>query len=257
MCGEPIYHYDHMIEYQDVLEHNEHNLTLLCGSHHDRKTRGLLPLMVVREADAHPYNIRKGVSAPHPLYYSGPTCTVDVGSNKFTMSTADRSAASAIAIDGRNLVGVRFEDGHALLDIWLYDLSNQPVLRVEDNELQFSLKAWDVEHEGKRFVFRGGRGLIFLDIIFDPANALLRINRGHLLLNGVELYVRPDYVLVVNSGQIVQECEAWDVPIGLSVGHDPYRRPAGFGLGNLPRYNVDRAAAFRQAGAMLRDLRLG
>ena len=71
ICGIPVYHYDHIDEYHVVREHKTANITLLCGYHHDLKSRGQLPAQVVRAKDARPFNRVRTETAPHSLFYFG------------------------------------------------------------------------------------------------------------------------------------------------------------------------------------------
>jgi 5-methylcytosine-specific restriction endonuclease McrA len=45
LCGKPVFHYDHIIEYNIVKEHKAENLVLLCEEHHGAKQRESYPLI--------------------------------------------------------------------------------------------------------------------------------------------------------------------------------------------------------------------
>jgi hypothetical protein len=187
ICGLPIYDYDHMVDYADVQEHTAENITLLCPNHHRDKSKGVLPLEVVQQANADPHNLRTGVSTPHMLHYSGGRATVVVGGN---VNTATRSTA-AITIDGLTIVGFQIEDGRCLLQANIYNRENEPVLRIVDNELTYDSGVWDVMYEGQTLTIREGAGQIFLEVVFEPPN-LITIPRAEIVYNGLELSVRPD-----------------------------------------------------------------
>jgi hypothetical protein len=62
-------------------------ITLLCDMHHREKTNGLLPLDHVVAANREPFNLRRGVSKPYNLHYSGTGCETIIGSNRFILQT--------------------------------------------------------------------------------------------------------------------------------------------------------------------------
>lgn len=84
ICGLPLYEYDHMLGWANVIRHVADEITLLCRLHHGEKTRGLLPAAVVEAANANPFSLHTGVSTGHPLHFSGDACEVEIGSNRFT-----------------------------------------------------------------------------------------------------------------------------------------------------------------------------
>jgi hypothetical protein len=81
ICGHPLYEYHHIVPYSDARKHEEDNLTLLCDSHHREATAGFLTLEQVAAANASPYNVVHGVSAPFALHFSGTEFNVEIGSN--------------------------------------------------------------------------------------------------------------------------------------------------------------------------------
>ena len=87
-CGIPLYEYDHMLGWANTHTHVSEEITLLCDQHHREKTAGLLPIEVVREADANPFNLRSGSSKPYDLHFSGDSCEAILGSNTLTFQLA-------------------------------------------------------------------------------------------------------------------------------------------------------------------------
>jgi hypothetical protein len=70
ICGASIYEYDHFDPpYVDAFEHNPAGITLLCPTHHSEKTRGVLPLELLRRADAHPMPIQNGQTTLERPYF--------------------------------------------------------------------------------------------------------------------------------------------------------------------------------------------
>ena len=250
MCGLPLYTYDHMPGWEKVHRHVAEEITLLCATHHYEKTNGLLPIEQVEAANKDPFNRRAGSSAPYPLHYSGPQCHVNIGSNEFSAPTSHNLAA--VLLDEVPIVGFRFEDGHYLLNVLLFDERNELVLRIMDNELVYSAGPWDIEFVGKRLIIRAAPRDIFIDMSFEPPNAM-RIDRGRLLLNGIEVYVRPTYALVVNKGQILKGNRFPGAAIiGLAVGDCPRGILAAFRFPGVPRVGIDRTAALRSAAKRMK-----
>lgn len=241
ICGIPIYHYDHIVDHAEVQEHTADNLTLLCPTHHEEKNKGLLPLDQLRAADADPCNLRTGESTAHPLRFNAPSAEVNLGGNRAISPTS----FSALMIDGQSLVGFNFEDGQCMLNLNLYNDANEPVLQVIDNQLTYSVGNWDVEFVGSTLTVREGLGKIFVEVEFLPPN-LVRVPRGRLRYNGIEVEIRPDSLLVMNNSTLMSGCEAHGSQTLLDLGDNPDRKgPTAIVIGISPsqRYAFDRAAA--------------
>jgi trigger factor len=244
ICGLPLYEYEHMLGWANVQRHVAAEITLLCDKHHREKTGGLLPLAAVQAADQDPHNLRSGMSAPYSLHFSGDVCNALIGSNEMSASTG--SDFVAVMIDGVPLVGFRFEDGHYLLNVLLFDATNELVLQIADNELVYSSGPWDVEFVSTRLVLRAAAREIFVDMVFEPPNRV-RLERGRLLFNGMELLLRPDFVLVVNNAGLIMGNSLSGFPVGLNLGSDTRLLPSAIRVAGIPRYGVDRDASLQWA----------
>lgn len=248
VCGKPLYEYEHMLGWANVREHDVDEITLLCDGHHREKTSGLLPIEVVREANANPFNIRNAASSPYVLHFSGPSCRVDVGNNVI-LAPVD-GPFYAVVIDGFSLVGFRIEDGRYLLNALIVDECDDPVMVIEDNSLVHSVGLWDIEFVGRRLILRSAAHQILIDIVFEPPDSI-KLQRGWLRLNGVEVYVRPDYVFLVNNLGLFAGSYFEGASVAFAFGHQiPSAATAVFGV---PRYGIDRAAALRQARSAVKD----
>jgi hypothetical protein len=240
ICGLPIYEYDHMEGWAETHRHVAEEITLLCDRHHREKTVGLLPLERVVSANENPFNITSGVSSPYSLHYSGGSSRIVVGGNE---SVAEADADHfGVLIDGVVIVGFRFEDGQALLNMQLFDELNDLALQIFDNELIYSSGPWDIEFTGRRLIIRSEPRDIFIDTVFEVPSTV-RIERGRLLLNGVELKIRPDSVLLVNTNATYSGGYTEGPPAALSVGVRPPGIRAAFSSYGVPRYRVERSEA--------------
>jgi hypothetical protein len=244
ICGLPLYEYEHIEGYARVQRHVAGEITLLCDRHHREKTAGLLPAEQVTRADSAPFNRRTGASTSYSLNYSGPVCSATIGSNQMTAAT--NSDFVAVMVDDQPLVGFRFEDEHYLLNISLFDATNELVLSISDNELVYSVDPWDVELVGTRLIVRVASRNIFIDIRFEPPSGI-HLERGRMLFNGVELLIHPEYLLVVNNAGLLQRCGFGNCVVALNVGRNSRPLPSGIRMPRVPRYEIDRAAAISWA----------
>src|SRR5216117_1529614 len=93
-------------------------ITLLCGNHHDEKTRGFLPNSVVIAANEDPWNVRSGVTKPYTLDYSGNDFWVNVGFNLFEgTNRGPRADVQIIRIDAKPMLWLELGDGHFWLNL--------------------------------------------------------------------------------------------------------------------------------------------
>ncbi len=201
ICGLPLCEYEHMEGWAVVKEHVEKDITLLCNRHHTERTKGLLPIEQVREADRNPYNLREGVSPPYTLHYSGTTAIAILGSNVFRSAPLEngRSFLIPIMVDLEPLVLFRLEDGHLLLTLQVFDIYNKQVLRIVDNELVFSATGiWDIEFVKTRLTIRDGFRKIRLQVSLNAPSGII-IERGLFLRNGVQIEIHSDGRLTLNA----------------------------------------------------------
>lgn len=242
ICGDPLYEIDHIVDYSIVRGHDLDNLALLCGSHHNEKSRGFLTAERVREARESPVNIETGQTRPWSLHSYGPDrIDVVVGSLRFRSMAGP--LAAAVAVDGVTLIGVRYEHGRALLHALLLDERDQPFLRIVDNELVYRVGGPDMEVVGAkplhtpgrvpRLIFRDTTGGLFVELNVHPPREL-RVTRGRLFARGFAIEIEDDYVIVqsVSQGRRVARVKLGhslyeDLPVGLHVGRKPKGLRAG------------------------------
>ena len=133
-CGLPLYEYDHIIDWSKAKTHIADEITLLCDQHHREKTSSLLPLKKVKEANDNPFCLKTGVSKPYDLHYSGNEVEAVIGSNTYkTKSEDNKTVICPIVIDGIPLLSFSISDDHLLLNLNIFDESNQLVLRILNN----------------------------------------------------------------------------------------------------------------------------
>ena len=189
MCGSPVFHYDHMIEYSTVEEHDPENITLLYPGHHHEKTVGRLPTHVVQKHNASPFHASAQSTGSLPLYFSAPlnNFMFVLGSNPFVIDLAEGKQSTVIEVDGGPVLAVKLADGIPLLRVSLRDADNRRVLRVRDNELTYALHKWDVQFVGNNLTIWDARRNIGLVVEFH--DIYLQIVRGNFYANGYQFNV--------------------------------------------------------------------
>lgn len=222
ICGLPLYTYEHILGYANVKRHIADELTLLCDQHQRESTNKLLPGEYVIHANKDPYNLRRAVSAPYTLHYDGPDCIVDIGTNVFSFRDEGYGTEFvALAIDEDSLISFRLDSGHWLLNLNVFDKNKDLMLQISDNELTYSAALWDIELVGHNLIIREAQRKILADLLFGPPSRI-KIQRGHLLHNGIEIEIKQDYLQVMNNGNKV-------------VGNCTYGYTYAFLLGNMAK----------------------
>lgn len=236
-----------MLGWATVKQHIAEEITLLCDRHHRERTGGLLPIEAVREANANPFNLRNEVSAPYNLHFSGTTCEVDIGSNRFSFqSSAQPTFTIPVGVDGVPLLGFVLDDGHLLLHLHLFDEFNIPVLQIANNQLIYSMSPWDIQLIGRNLIIRDAPRKILIDLTFEVPNRIL-VTRGRFLFNGVELLVTKEYALITNNRIMFSECVISNCYGGVIIGSQDMTPGAAVRMAAVPRYLGDREAAKKWA----------
>ena len=226
MCGIPIYEYEHMVEYAVVGEHAEDNITLLCPTHHREKTKGLLPVEAVRNANADPLNLRTGKTSPLKLHYTGNAFGFRLGKTRFIPpSFNEGESLYPLIVDGHPLIYLKYVDGHLLLNIFLYNECNELVLRIEDNELVHSSDVWDITFVGQSLTMRSEPRSIHVVLTFDVPNEVV-VERGIFYMNGIRFIVDGERLTVPSgSGGFFGEIGTVQSSIGFVLGTEAIPHP--------------------------------
>lgn len=225
-----------------VERHVADEITLLCDTHHREKTNGLLPIEAVREANSNPYNLRAGVSKPYDLHFKGDKAEINMGNNRFFSEYRGYGTCLIpLSIDNVPLIGFVLGDDHLLLNLVIMDEFNNPVLHIKNNQLYYSIEPWDITLVGTRLIVREAHRKILIEIEFQPPNCVI-ISRGRFLLNGVEVIVRPENILITNNATFVSGNQVHSIG-GLIIGHHQNPIPGFMIIPDLSRYLGDRKEA--------------
>lgn len=256
ICGLPLYEYEHMLEWAEVQRHEAEEITLLCRQHHGEKTNGLLPKETVLEANKNPYNLRAGVSKNLFLHYSGNDVQLALSNSTFSFNgLSDNSFFAPLVVDGLAVVGFRVESGRLLLQFLAFNELNVPILQIVDNELVYRTEQWDIEWVGQKLTIREGHRKILLQLVFEPPN-IIRITKGRILLNGIEILIGSDYIFCSNNSCFFSSISTINCAVGLAIGDPTPQAGAGMVFSGIRRYGFDRKEARKFLRKSRNEMRL-
>lgn len=183
ICGAAIYQYEHFSpEFDDAESHEAAGITLLCGSHHDQKTRGRLSRDAVIEANENPFCLRRGFS--DELFDIGTEpISVQVGTATFT------NVQHLIAINWIPVLSLKPAETAgepARLSADFTDSTGRGLLRIRDNEIQALATNWDITTVGKQITIRSAPRDIALSISLQPRRHF-RVDRLDMQFLGARL----------------------------------------------------------------------
>jgi len=174
ICGNPIYDYDHMVNYSVTKRHLASELTLLCPNHHRDKTGKRMPLEKVLKANAKPYNLKSNQTSPYYIeQFFGNSGIIIFGSIGFPFE--DRGFGNfmiPLIVDGIPIIKFVLIDNELFLDFVIFDQRNVPILIVKRNELTFKIGFWDITYIGTTLKIRQGSRNIYLEIDFRAPNTV-------------------------------------------------------------------------------------
>lgn len=106
-----------------------------------------------------------------------------------------------------------------MLNVLIFDVYNELVLRIQNNVITYQVSNWDVEFKGNNLVIRDGLGEILLDIIIDVPNRV-HIRRAKLHYNGIKIKVSKSEMQLVNNNSVFSGSMAVQAPAGIVIGTD-------------------------------------
>jgi hypothetical protein len=163
ICGMPIFDYDHIIPYSEVLEHKLENLILLCPNHHRTKGKQL-DVERVKEAKANPFNKDKSIIGGYKLE---PNRKIDItiGSNRTNKIFENGNGEyNCLWINGISFLKIHSINDWITFSMIITDGIGQTILEVDKGELMFAADVWDYKYEGSNLQLRKGQGEILLDM---------------------------------------------------------------------------------------------
>ena len=217
ICAGSVFEYEHFDpEYARAQQHDADGITLLCPGCHAKKTRNLLSVRRVREANAKPAALGKRYA------YSELEGTPLRPFIKLAGMTL-RNCETPLQVRGFPVLQVEdaeLEGGPYRLSATFFNASGKPSLFIRRNEWQVLADSWDVELVGSSVTVRTGPGEIALRLNFQAGEGLI-VERLEMLCAGYRLAGNAD-ILDVYSPQGARSryirCMSDDCEIGFSLG---------------------------------------
>ncbi len=170
VCGLAIGMYEHIDPpFKDAKEHDPSRIAYLCGSCHDRVTRGTWSKQKIVEARSDPWCISHhrchdsfDISVPNPVIWVGPNEIINI--NKI-LSIDDHVILS---IEPPEQQGAPYS-----ISGEFYDNSGNLLFTIDRNEWVGSIQTWDIETVGRTLTIRKGPGKIALRITGLPPKGII------------------------------------------------------------------------------------
>ncbi len=180
VCGCPIYEYEHLAPtFSEAVSHDPARIVLLCGSCHNRVTRGLWSKEKITKHASRPYCVESGlISDAFDVGNRFPI--VQIGSARWidTSVILRNFGESIFRVDAPEENGGPFR-----LSGVFCDEEGKEIFRIEQNEWYGNTENWDIEIVGRRLTIRRGKGQISLVIQTEPPDTLV-IEQINMLYKG-------------------------------------------------------------------------
>ncbi|WBL44265.1 HNH endonuclease signature motif containing protein [Algoriphagus halophytocola] len=169
VCGSAICQYDHVSpDFSNAHTHNPSKMTLLCGLCHDKKTRGILSLMLIEEAMRNPMAKKRGFVSDFFDFGENPPVVL-LGRQKFI------NTLNLIHIDGTPILyfDLKVQNGRNvyLLNARFHDSKDNLLFQIEDNVWYCPSNSGDIECVGKTITIRDSNSTIALKVENIPHTA--------------------------------------------------------------------------------------
>lgn len=141
-----------------------------------------------------------------------------MGGNTFvTEDQGDGTKLVALTIDEIPLIGFSLINDRVFLNLMVFDTSNDLILHIDENELIYSISPWDIEFVANTLTIREAKRKILVQISFNPPDKVT-IMHGRFRLNGVEVLVSLDSVVIANNSTSFSGCHISGATHGLVIG---------------------------------------
>jgi hypothetical protein len=211
-CGLAIATYEHIDPtFQNASCHDPSKMAYLCGSCHDKVTRGVWSKSKISEARKKPWCIQQkkchesfDVSSQNPTIWVGPNEVINI---KKIFSVDDEVILS---IDPPEIVGAPFTISGAF-----YDENGNLLFKICKNEWIGNIDNWDIEISGSLITIRKSHRNIILKIRALPPDGII-IERASMYYKHARIHVN-EYegsLTTCNGGGVTLQGRR-------IVGHDP------------------------------------
>ncbi|WP_377103968.1 hypothetical protein [Propionicimonas sp. T2.31MG-18] len=172
-------------------KHEEHNITLLCPTHHQHKTSGRLSTARVQAQSLSPHNSGRQMTGQTSNYYDLSHLSVGFSTVRIVsdlIKDPARKRVDAINVDGGTVFGVRKDaTGHLGLMVRLCTRDNLPFLLIRNGEMRISTGVWDASMSGSRLILRNSGQRVLVEMKLDPTD--IELVRGDFWANGYHFTV--------------------------------------------------------------------
>lgn len=180
-CGSAIYQFEHIIpEFKDAKSHEVENIGLLCGSCHDKVTRGIWSKKSIQQFRKNPYTLRTKSSRFEYLIAPNSKLIIRIGQISFSKTSV------VIVIDSNPILSVLPPEETGAppqLKAQFYDRKGNKIAWIDNNEWNGSTDTFDIEAVGSEIKIRSDTYKIDLNIKILPPN-ILEIIKLNLFYNG-------------------------------------------------------------------------
>lgn len=190
ICRQLICEYEHIDPpFAEALAHEANNICLLCPTHHAEVTRGLLSKDQIKEAYSRTRTDERVKPPFYEMQLTGRNLVLAIGDSLFEY-VPDQSAI--ISVDGEVLLHVAYQTDpmsgvvFPSISARLYDRDGDRLLEIDDNELQFSKTAHDIETQGRVIRIYTAERKYGIELTIAPPSRI-ELQRLHMWVNGIEL----------------------------------------------------------------------
>ncbi len=216
LCAGAIVEYEHFDpEFARARRHSADGITLLCPTCHAKKTRNLISVRRIREANA----------APAAMTVRYAFSDVEGTPRRPFVKLAGMTLKNCqIPLEVRGFPVLAIQDaeverGPYRLSATFFNSAGAPSLFIRRNEWQVFADSWDVEVVGPSITVRQGPGQIALRTEFVPGEGLL-VTRLEMLCGGYRLSGNVDTLEVRDPGGVghsFTRCLSDGSKVGLSL----------------------------------------
>lgn len=243
LCGMAVCQYEHIDPpFSEAKTHDPTAIALLCGSHHDKVSRGLMSKQTIKNALASPRALQHGFSFD----------TFDVGSNAPSVRLGTLTALrprTILRVFGENVIEVAPPEqtgGPFRISAVFSDKEGREIFRIKDNVWETPIGNWDVEIVGPRITLRSAPRALLLQLRVEPPD-LLVIERLEMYYQGTHINCDERHGFSIETGarkffqtdtMTLEDCEVvFDVQeqsffVGVNCAEEHFVEFARFG--NVP-----------------------
>jgi hypothetical protein len=221
ICGCGIYEYEHFSpEFKDAKIHDPNGITLLCPTHHARKTKGILSRETIERFNNRPKALQQGfVDGEFDLFSHNPIITI--GNMRFEKTPV------LIQIGDEPILSIASsQDGEEpyYLSAKLRNIDGEVIMEIDKNEWKSTVNQWDCKSVGDRIEIRNAPRDIELIIKHIPPHEI-RIERLSMLHRGyrIEAHESKGIKVIGPNGWLLElndtEVENWEVGLMLHMNN--------------------------------------